>query len=173
MFALAHLGIWLQGAKLVDRDPPLKPLLLGTLLPDLIDKPLYYVPAWATGKHGAELGIVCGTRTFGHTILLTAAVFAAGAARKSRALKAAALGMTTHLVLDWISEAWFVGRDLSFRASMRAFGWPFFGWQFPVYPFYDWHEHAATGLDPFMLVTESLGAVLLIYEWRRRRLLRR
>ena len=169
MFALAHLGIGLQGAKIVDRDPPLKPFLLGALLPDLIDKPLYYGLSWATGKRGAELGLISGSRTFGHTILLTAAVYAAGASRKSRALKAVALGMATHLVLDWISEVWTTGTDFSLRASLRVFGWPLFGWRFPIYSFSGWQEHVASGLEPFMLVTESLGALLLIYEWRRRK----
>jgi hypothetical protein len=165
MFWLGHSGIGLQLSKLVDRDPPLKPLLLGTLLPDLIDKPLYYGLSWATHKHGAELGIVAGTRSFGHTILLTASVFAAGRVRKSRALKALSLGMATHLVLDMFTDACLRGADF----SMRAFGWPLLGWQFPIYPFYNWHEHIASGRDPFILVTETLGALCLAYEWRRRR----
>jgi hypothetical protein len=165
MFWLGHMGIGLETAKLVDRDPRLKPLLLGTLLPDLIDKPLYYGLSWATGKRGAALGIVAGTRSFGHTILLTSLVFAVGVGRKSRVLKALALGMATHLVLDMVTDLCLRHADF----SMRAFAWPLLGWQFPVYPFYSWHEHIASGRSPFVLVTESVGALLLFVEWRRLR----
>jgi hypothetical protein len=165
MFWLGHSGIGLQLSKLVDRDPPLKPLLLGTLLPDLIDKPLYYGLSWATHKHGAELGIISGTRTFGHTLLLTATVYAAGRIRKSRTLEALGLGMATHLLLDMITD--FSVRDGTF--SMSAFAWPLLGWQFPIYPFYNWHEHIASGKNPFIFVTEVLGALCLAYEWWRRR----
>jgi hypothetical protein len=165
MFWLGHAGIGLEGAKLVDRDPPLKPLLLGTLLPDFIDKPLYYGLSWATGKRGAALGIVAGTRSFGHTVLLTGLLFALAASRKSRALKALALGMATHLLLDMFT-------DLSLRRadfSLRAFAWPLLGWQFPVYPFYGWRDHITSGKQPFMIVTETLGALLLLNAWRRAR----
>ena len=165
MFWLGHMGIGLETAKIVDRDPPLKPLLLGTLLPDLLDKPLYYGLSWATGRHAAALSIVAGTRTFGHTILLTAAIYAAGAARKSRTATALALGMATHLVLDMATDL--CVRNAGF--SMRAFAWPLLGWQFPVYPFYGWHEHVMSVRHPFMIATESIGAVCLLVEWRRRR----
>jgi hypothetical protein len=163
MFWLGHMGIGLETAKLVDRDPPIKPLLLGTLLPDFLDKPLYYGLSWATGKRGAALGIIAGTRSFGHTILLTAALFAVGAARKSRVITALALGMATHLLLDMFSD--FCLRRADF--SMQAFAWPLLGWQFPIYPFYGWHDHIASGRNPFMIVTESLGALILLYEWRK------
>lgn len=161
MFWLGHAGFGLEGAKLVDSDPPLKPLLLGTLLPDFLDKPLYYGLSWATGKHGAALGIVAGTRSFGHTVLLTATLWAVGSARKSRALSALALGMATHLALDMFTDL--CVRRAAF--SMQAFAWPLLGWQFPIYPFYGWHDHVATVRNPFMIVTESLGALILAYEW--------
>jgi hypothetical protein len=165
VFALGHGGIGLWAAKAVDRDPPLKSLLLGTLLPDLIDKPLYYGLSWATGRGGAALGVIAGTRTFGHTILLTAAVCAAGAARRSRALTAVSLGMATHLALDVLTDAC-VHRG---EFSLRAYAWPLLGWRFPAYPYGGLHEHLATGLSPFLLGAEALGAALLLREWLRRR----
>lgn len=165
MFWLGHAGFGLEGARLVDRDPPLKPVLLGTLLPDFIDKPLYYGLSWATGRRGAALGIVAGTRSFGHTLLLTGLLFALGSHRKSRTLKALALGMSTHLVLDMASDLWL--RTAGF--SLQAFVWPLLGWQFPVYPFYSWRDHITSGKQPFMIVTETLGALLLLLAWRRAR----
>ena len=164
MFWLGHLGIGLATAKTVDRNPPLKPLFLGTLLPDLIDKSLYYGHSWATDRSGAALGLISGTRTFGHTALLAAAVYAMGTVRKSRAATALSLGMATHLLLDIVTDLCIHG-----HVSPKAFAWPLFGWGFPVYAFTGWHEHASTLRHPFMITAEALGALLLFVEWRRRR----
>src|SRR4051812_43796707 len=67
MFALGHVGI---GRRLVPRYRAFTArerwiFALGALLPDLIDKPLYYIPSWITGKRGAELGLIAGTHSFG------------------------------------------------------------------------------------------------------------
>src|SRR6185312_7307809 len=103
MFVLAHLGIGLELARPWRRRLPVKPLLLGTLLPDLIDKPLYYGLAWATGRRGYAIGLISGTRTFGHTVLFAAAIAAYAAARRSKAAAAVALGCATHLILDAVT----------------------------------------------------------------------
>src|ERR1700733_5728748 len=100
MIFFGHLGIGLKTAQPFRRDLPLKPLLLGTLLPDLIDKTLYYGLSFATGRRGAELRLISGTRTFGHTILFTLALGAIAARRRSKTLAALALGSATHLFLD-------------------------------------------------------------------------
>ena len=165
MFWLGHMGLGAQAAARVDRSAPLKPLLFGTLLPDFLDKPLYYGLSALFHRRGAALGIIAGTRSFGHTILLTVLVMSLGARRKSRTLHALGLGMATHLILDLFTD--FCLRRGDF--SMRAFAWPLLGWQFPVYPFYGWRDHLSSGRDPFMLVTETIGAALLIRAWRRRR----
>ena len=70
MFALGHLGI---GKKLAARPfrhfspAERRAFFVGALLPDLIDKPLYYIPAWLTGKEGAAAGILSGTHLFAHS----------------------------------------------------------------------------------------------------------
>ena len=75
MFALGHLGI---GKKLAARPfrrfsaVERRAFFIGALLPDLIDKPLYYIPAWLTGRHGAAAGILSGTHLFAHTGLFLA-----------------------------------------------------------------------------------------------------
>jgi hypothetical protein len=67
MLPLAHLGI---GSNLVRpwwKKLDLRALLFGTLLPDLIDKPLYHVPALLTGLHGircSSSGCSCSSRSF-------------------------------------------------------------------------------------------------------------
>src|SRR4051812_16556438 len=104
MFVFGHLGIgsklatpWAMGLRR-------RWILLGTILPDLIDKPVYYGLSYARGLRGAALGLMSGTRTFGHTgaLLLLMATFSI--LKKSRFLAALSLGMATHLLLDGITE---------------------------------------------------------------------
>ena len=98
---------------------------VGALLPDLIDKPLYYVPAWLTGRRGAAAGILSGTHLFAHTGLFLVVLTVAGLVTRSPPLRALAIGVATHLVLD------FVGLSMSLGTLL----WPLFGWHFPAYPF--------------------------------------
>jgi hypothetical protein len=163
MFPLGHMGVGLKLAAPFDADLPKRPLLLGTLLPDLIDKPLYYgLSAW-TGRVGAQLGLVAGTRSFGHTLVFTAALAALARARRSRAWAALALGAATHLVLDALSDAF--TRGVGF--SMRALLWPLLGWQFPAYSYRNWHDHLHHVGEPFLLGAEIAGGLFLLLEWRR------
>jgi hypothetical protein len=163
MLVFGHLGIGLQVARPFRRELPLKPLLLGTLLPDLIDKPLYYGLSWATGRHGLDLGLISGTRTFGHTILFTATLAAVAAARRSKVLAAVALGSTTHLILDVVADVFTRRTDY----SLKVLAWPLLGWQFPGYAYSGLREHLAQYHEPFLLCAEIIGAALLLVEWRR------
>lgn len=161
MFVLGHLGIGLELARPWRKKLPVKPLLLGTLLPDLIDKPVYYGMAWATGRRGDAIGLISGTRTFGHTLLFTAALAAYAAARRSKAAAALALGCLTHLFLDNITDV-FVRRP-DFSAS--AFLWPFFGWKFPGFTYSTIGEHLGEFRQPFFLYAELIGALCLFANW--------
>ena len=165
MFVLGHMGIGLKTARPFRRDLPLKPLLLGTLLPDLIDKPLYYGLSFSTGRHGAALGLISGTRTFGHTILLTASLGALAAARRSKVLAALTLGAATHLLLDAVSDVCTHRTDF----SLRVLVWPLLGWRFPAYAHVGLGEHLGHVMEPFFLFAELLGAAILLIEWRRAR----
>jgi hypothetical protein len=88
MLFLAHAGI---GEKLVSPWSRRLPatmvawVVLGTLLPDFVDKPHYYALSWATGMRGEALGLICGTRTIGHTALFTLAIALGGWFTRSRA----------------------------------------------------------------------------------------
>src|SRR6267143_6418479 len=101
MFGFGHLGIgsWVAARRV--RAGQLAWVLFGTLLADLIDKPLYYSLVLATGRRGAELGLVTGTRTFGHTLLLVVALWLLTPRRIGAPL---ALGMITHLALDELGD---------------------------------------------------------------------
>ena len=64
MFVLGHLGIGSRLLFSLRTRLPAGWLYLGCLLPDLIDKPLFYVPLLVMHQ---QLPLITGTRTFGHT----------------------------------------------------------------------------------------------------------
>ena len=118
MFVFGHLGF---GSVLAHpwRDRGARwALLLGMLLPDIIDKPLYY----------ARLSDVFScTRTVGHTGLLALALLVAGLLGRRRTLAALATGMFTHLLLDCVMDVVVGSTD---RSAIRAALWPFLGVDF-------------------------------------------
>jgi hypothetical protein len=127
------------------------------LLPDLIDKPLYYSRLWP---------YITATRTFGHTGLLLLALAGAGMLLQSRVLKGLALGAATHLLLDTLTD---LPGGLANSSTLIAVMWPFRGGRF--YSFYlpSMSAHLALLLAWPTLIGEALGAALLLREWRERR----
>jgi hypothetical protein len=162
MFALGHLGIGKRLAigpfrrfSAVDR----RAFFVGALLPDLIDKPLYYIPAWVTGRHGDAAGILSGTHLFAHTGLFLGVLTVAALITRSRPLRALAIGVTTHFVLD------FVGLSMNLGTLL----WPLFGWRFPTYPFRSFGAHLRTLFNPITFIGEALGAAILWVDYRKSR----
>jgi len=159
MFVLGHLGI---GKRLAARPyrrfsrAEKRAFFTGTLLPDLIDKPLYYGHAWLTGTHGAGAGLLSGTHLFAHTGLFLAVLALVAWATHSRPLRALAIGVTTHLALD------FIGLSMDFRTLL----WPLFGWHFPAYPFKSLGEHLGTFFRPVTFAGELIGGAILWWDWR-------
>ena len=111
---------------------------LGALLPDLIDKPLFYIPFWLTGRRGELLS---GTHLFAHTGLFLLALIVAAWLTRSAPARAVAIGVATHFVLDC------VGLSMGLETLL----WPLFGWRFPAYPFSNVGQHLATVLNPVTL----------------------
>jgi len=148
---LWHLGITLLIARYVFRDPDmdLRLVAAGSLLPDVIDKPIgsiFFNGAFETH------------RLFSHTlvfpmILLVVIVAATGrGSARRRALFAVVIGAAVHLILD---AAW---------VDYEAFLWPCFGWGFP--PVAD----SAFGpllhrmvTDPLVWVGEAGGLAYLVF----------
>jgi membrane-bound metal-dependent hydrolase YbcI (DUF457 family) len=139
----------------VFKDPgmDLRFVVLGALVPNLLDKPLGSV------LFTEELGT---GRVFGHTLLLPAVVLALvmfatrrGAPRR-KALLGVPIGWLLHVFLD---GQW---------ANPEGFWWPFLGLDFP--------EMADAGLwsllrrettDPLTLLAEAAGLVYLVVLARR------
>ncbi len=159
MFVLGHLGMgkWLAARPFRQFSRAGKrAFFAGALLPDLIDKPLYYGWSWWTGKRGAEAGLISGTHLFGHTGLFLVTIGAAALLTRSHWVRALAIGVVTHLALD------FVGLSMDLRTLL----WPLFGWHFPSYPFASVTQHLGTMFRPVTFAGEVLGAAFLCWDYR-------
>jgi hypothetical protein len=158
VFALGHLGL---GKTLVRRlyghfsGVERRAFFLGTLLPDLVDKPLFYIPFWLTGRRGADAGILSGTHLFAHTGLFLLALIVAALLARSMTVGTIAIGVATHLALDCVGLSMGLGTLL----------WPLCGWHFPVYPFRSLGQHLSTILNPITLGGEVLGGAILWWDW--------
>ncbi len=166
MFIFGHLGI---GSKLVSpaaRRLPWLAVLAGTLLPDLIDKPLYYIQRWVPGL---EIPLVTCTRTFAHTAGFTITLTAIAWARRSKLLAGLALGTVSHQILDITLDKIL---DASEPSALIAFLWPVFGpnrGRFTVAPFENLHEHLSLLGNSVVIGAEMVGLLLLVTQWRARR----
>jgi hypothetical protein len=160
VFALGHLGIGKKLAALpYRRFSPVekRAFFLGALLPDLIDKPLFYIPFWLTHRRGADAGILSGTHLFAHTALFLLVLLITARLTRSPATRALAIGVSTHFALDVVGLSMGLGTLL----------WPLFGWHFPAYPFRNLGQHLSTILNPITLAGELLGTAFLLWDWRR------
>jgi hypothetical protein len=144
---------------------PALPLFLGCLLPDLIDKPLFYGP-WLL--RGAPWGIITGTRSFGHTAaFLLLWLLAAGIFRRP-ALWAVFAGVATHLALD-IGGELFTGADPD-SSIWLAICFPALGWRFPKAHFGSLIEHLLTSAQSLYVIGGELaGGAILLSAWLARR----
>ncbi len=159
MFALGHLGL----GKTIAARPyrrfsrtERRAFFLGTLLTDLIDKPLFYIPFWITGRRGETLS---GTHLFAHTGLFLLVLVGAALVTRSSPLRALTIGVATHFALDCVGLSLGVGTLL----------WPLLGWNFPTFPFKNLGHHLATILNPITLAGELAGAAILWRDYRRAR----
>ena len=150
-----HLGATVLIVRYVFRDPEmdLRWVLVGSLLPDVIDKPIGSVFFHNTfGTH----------RLFAHSIvfpMVGLAVVLVATRRGSRmrlGLLGVIIGVFVHLLLD---AAW---------ATPEAFWWPFFGWEFPKV--FDSDLFSLLGRmvsEPLVWAGEVVGATYLVFLWRR------
>lgn len=173
MWGLGHLGIGSKIAQPFAKKLPYRWLLLGTLLPDLIDKPLYYGASLITGKTAGEIGLLSCTRTVGHTALFLCFVTGTALVRKSKILGAIALGISTHLLLDGVQDQWLAEMNHTAGESslLVAFFFPFylgeFKLRFSEMPYHSLSEHLKSGTQPLLFSAEALGAIILGWDYLR------
>jgi inner membrane protein len=124
----------------------LRLLLLGSLLPDIIDKPVGQVIFQDTFNNG---------RIFCHTLLFVVLVALAGffmyRRRRATGLLAISFGVFMHVVLDGM---WF---------EHEALLWPFWGWAFPERDLDNYLGSTLDGLisNPATYVPELIGGLIL------------
>ena len=184
MFLLGHIGIGSRLARPLVAREALPWLVVGCVLPDVLDKPLYYGLSLPTGKHAQELGLISSTRTFGHTLLFAmlcwllmsrVSLRAAGLAGRGFALFA---GLLTHLLLDVGGQVWGPIADritgtpplpIIGPTTLEGVLFPLFGPHFPIAPFHSFGEHAASLTNSYVVFGELLGGALLLLDWRAHR----
>lgn len=168
MLLLGHLGIGKRLTRPFSNEIPALWIYLGTVLPDLIDKPLYFLATKITGHYGESAGLISSTRTFGHSgilLILLSLLMLRGSTR----FTALSLGFLTHIFLDVIGDSWEL---FDASATTQAVLFPLLGFKFFASPFQSFSEHWESKLTPLLLSLEVLGASLLCldaYEFRRRK----
>jgi hypothetical protein len=165
VFVLGHLGVGSRLLGPLRRRLPWAWLYLGCVLPDLIDKPLFYGLLWLRGRPDA---LISGTRTFGHCGLFFLLFVLVAALSRSRAAWALAAGIFTHLVLDILGEV--VTGTESDASIWLALFFPLLGARFPVAHFGSLIEHLRVGAQTgYVIVGEFLGGGILLRAWAARR----
>lgn len=154
MFPLAHLGIGSAVARLCPVKFRFRWILLGTLLPDLIDKPVFLL----LSRYFHETGWEAGKRGFAHTLVFLVLLGVISRHRQSLAWWAVTAGTATHLVLDVISKST-EGRSTAV-ASLRVLFWPFAGWSFPTL------SHGMHGIEIWIFEMTGLGLLALQFALR-------
>jgi inner membrane protein len=147
-----HLGANLWLFRWIFRDPKVdvRFLLLGAILPDLIDMPIgtiFLTDRFSTGElwfHSLLLP----------TIYMSAVLVATRRGRRRRAWMALGVGWLFHLLLDgmWVSQ--------------EVLFWPLFGWEIPAgdAPYWPLAWERALS-DPWRWVKELVGLSYLTWLW--------
>jgi hypothetical protein len=165
MFVLGHLGVGSRMLFGLRRRLPAWPLYFGCLLPDLIDKPLFY------GLHALHRApaLISGTRTFGHCGLFFLALLLAAALARRPWLWAVFAGVATHFALD-IAGEFITGADPESSIWLAIF-FPAYGPRFPVAHFTTLTEHLfVSSQSAYTIAGEIAGAIILLHAlWRRQR----
>ena len=140
-------------------------LVLGCLLPDLIDKPLFYGLLWTRGHPDTLIG---GSRSVAHSGVFALALLALAFALRRPAPWAVIAGVATHLALD-------IGGELVAGATNDSSIWiaiffPASGCRFPLATFHSLLEHLRLSAENAYLVAgEIVGGAILLRAWTGRR----
>lgn len=165
MFVLGHVGIGPRLLFGLRQRLPAGWLVLGCLLPDLIDKPLFYGLLWTEGHADA---LIAGSRSIGHSGIFLLLLLAVALVARRPTLWALFAGVATHLALDVIGEL-IMGAEAESSIWM-AILFPLLGWQFPKAQFSSMLEHLRiSAQSAYVVAGEILGAGILLRDRLRRR----
>jgi len=165
LFVLGHLGVGTRLLGSLRRRLPAGWLILGCLLPDLIDKPLFYGLLFWEGHADA---LIRGSRSIGHSGLFFLAVIALAAIRRRPFVWAVAAGMATHLALDILGEL-VIGASPDSSIWLAIF-YPAFDGRFPKANFSSMLEHLKLSAENlYVLFGEIAGGAILLRAWWVRR----
>ncbi len=147
-----HLGATLWLFRWIFRDPKVdvRFLLLGALIPDLIDMPigtLVLAERFSTSELWAHSLVAVSA-------YMSVVLVATRRGRRRRAWMALGVGWLFHLLLDgmWLNEEVFV--------------WPFLGWDLPSSPGPFWQAAWERALgDPWRWILEVAGLAYLAWLW--------
>ncbi|HEY6911627.1 MAG TPA: hypothetical protein VI356_19775 [Myxococcales bacterium] len=164
MFVLGHVGIGPRLLLGLRRRLPARWLVLGCLLPDLIDKPLFYGLLWTEGHADA---LIAGSRSVGHSGVFFLLLLAAALVARRPPAWALLAGVATHLGLDILGEL-IMGADAE-TSIWLAVLFPLLGWQFPKAQFSSMLEHLRiSAQSAYVIAGEILGAAILLRDRLRR-----
>ena len=139
--------------------------MLGCLLPDLIDKPLFYGLLWTRGRPDS---LIAGSRSVGHSGLFLVLLLAVALVSRRATAWAVFAGVVTHLLLD-------IGGELVAGARPGSSIWlailfPLLGWRFPKANFLTVLEHLRLSAESvYVIVGEIVGGSILLSAWWKRR----
>ncbi len=143
MFILGHIGFsfaalyWLKRRA---KDMDYRLLLLGSMLPDIIDKPLGLVAFADTVYNG---------RIIAHTAVFAFVITVISIRMKSAKLKMLSMGIWLHLLLDFM---------FLYPATLL---WPLFGGFKPLAYHPDFTAELVS--NPFVYTTEAIGLAFLLH----------
>ncbi len=130
------------------RNADIRVLLIGSMLPDIFDKPIGEYFFYATFYNG---------RIFAHTLLFLVLLVAAGyylyQRYKQTWMLTLAAGNFMHLTLD---QMWQVP---------DTFFWPFLGFHFARYELDNWFANLLMALlsSPYIYISEAIGVAISIW----------
>ncbi len=158
MLFFGHLGLGAAcGAGVSEADKLVRPeaeplqldfrlVLLGAVLPDLVDKPLGEI-VWSSAFHSGKI--------FGHTLVLSACLLGVGAVlyhrRRRTGVLSLGIGAASHLLGD---AMWYTTVTLL---------WPLLGWFQPEAVTGSWFARMLNYLSsPWIFFTETAGFLALV-----------
>ena len=181
MYIFGHLGFgasathWLVSRKLNHQSKKSETstllfgwALIGCLLPDLLDKPLYIL------NRTLELNIpgIIGDKSIAHSILFCSLVLSYSLFRNNLSLLSVSIGTFTHLCLDLFADTsvwWIYGTagsipPYSFSSpKLNGYFWPILTTAFAPSSQESFNDYWVGLLRPVLLSYELIGALLLIH----------